>query len=408
MFINFSLLFRNRNYGLLYTGQAVSFFGTMMTGVTLPWQIYHITHSVVMIGFLSLCQLLPLLVTALLGGVLADRYPRRKMLLIAESILILSCLLLAWNAFSSHPSVALIFLTTMMMSSLNGLHRPALESLTQQIVSTDDFATAGALTGLKYNVGAILAPAVGGLLIAHAGIVWTFLVDFITFLISLIALFMMQNVPLLKSIQKETQSVWEALKEGLHYARTRQELLGSYFVDFVAMVFGMPNALFPVIAQSFGGAKVLGLLYSATAVGALIVSLTSGWTKKINRYGFAIAFAASGWGAAIIGFGLSHQLIWALVFLAIAGGFDEMSAIFRITLWNTSIPNTMRGRLAGIEMISYLSGPRLGDTESSLVASAFGVTFSIVSGGILCITGVAVVCYFLPKFWKSSRGHYLR
>lgn len=403
MLIDLSLLYRNRNYGLLYIGQAVSFAGTMMTGVALPWQIYHLTHSVIMIGLLSLCQLLPLLVTALLGGVMADRYPRRKLLLMAESILSVVCLSLVWNAGRGHPSIAIIFFSAMLMSSLNGLHRPALESLTQQIVKPADFKTAGALTGLKFSVGAILAPAAGGLIIAEAGLTWAYLADFFSFFVSLVALFLIKDIPALKNVPEHSVSVWTSLKEGVQYATKRQVLLGSYSVDFIAMVFGMPNALFPVIAQSYGGAKVLGLLYSAPAAGALLVSIFSGWTSKVHRYGRAIALAAIGWGVAIILFGLSHQFGWVLFFLAIAGGFDEISAIFRITLWNSSIPNTMRGRLAGIEMISYLSGPKLGDTESSLVASAFGITASIVSGGILCVAGVAVCCWLFPTFWGHSQ-----
>jgi len=403
MLINLSLLRRNPNFTLLYTGQVVSFAGTMITGVALPWQIYHLTHSVVMIGLLSLFQLLPLLFTALLGGVLADRYPRRKMLLTAECILACGCLILMWNAGWMRPSVILIFIAAMIMSSFNGLHRPALESLTQQIVAPEDYPAASALTGLKFNLCLILAPALGGLLIAHAGLVVTYLIDFVSFAASMLTLVLMRSVPSPAFAKKHEDSLWTSLKEGLRYAGKRQELLGSYLVDFVAMVFGMPTALFPVIAQSYGGAEALGLLYSAPAVGALVVSVFSGWTARIERYGMAIALSATGWGTAIIFFGLAHQLIWVLFFLALSGAFDQISGIFRQVLWNKSIPNQLRGRLAGIEMISYLSGPKLGDTEASLVASAFGVTASILSGGVLCVVGVLACCWFLPGFRRYPK-----
>jgi MFS family permease len=164
------------------------------------------------------------------------------------------------------------------------------------------------------------------------------------------------------------------------------------------MIFGMPNALFPAIAQSYGGVKTLGLLYSAPAVGALFISIYSGWAPKIKRQGLAIAIAAALWGVAIVLFGISKDMWLALFFLALAGAADAVSGIFRDMMWNHTIPVAFRGRLSGIAMISYLSGPRLGDTESGLVAAAFGVTASVVSGGVLCIVGVGLCCLALPKF----------
>jgi hypothetical protein len=149
-----------------------------------------------------------------------------------------------------------------------------------------------------------------------------------------------------------------------------------------------------------GGAKVLGLLYAAPAVGALLISLVSGWTQRIKRHGIAIAVAATLWGIFIIGFGLAKNLPLALAFLVLAGAADAVSGIFRDIVWNTIIPGELFGRLAGINMISYLSGPRLGDAEAGLVAAAFGVTASIVSGGVLCVIGVGICCYMLPKFWR--------
>lgn len=398
MFINLSLLLRNRNFRLLYLGQFISFVGTMITGVALPYQIYHLTHSTLMVGLIGLFQLLPLMLTALLGGVLSDRYHRRLLLLIAESLLAVGCLLLALNAWLPTPQIWIIFLIASFMSAVNGLHRPSLDSVTQQIVAKNDFPTAAALAGFKFSIAMIVGPTIGGLIIARFGLVTTFVVDFATFAISLMALLNMSHIP--KPIPTQDPSAFSSLKSGIRYAFSRQELLGSYFVDFFAMIFGMPMALFPAMAEYYGGAYALGLLYSAPAIGALFVSLFSGWVQRVKRYGMAIAISASLWGVAIIFFGLVNQLWLALFFLAIAGGFDTISGIFRSTLWNETIPNNFRGRLAGIEMISYLSGPKLGDTEAGLVAALFGITASVVSGGVLCVISVATCCYFLPKFWK--------
>ncbi len=397
-FINLSILFRNKNYGFLALGQFVSFMGTMITSVALPYQIYHLTQSTLMVGLLSFFQLLPLLVTALIGGVFADRYHRRMMLIISETLLALGCLLLAFNASLATPSIAMIFIVSSLMSAINGLHRPALDSITQQIVAKHDLPAVSAISTFKFSVCMIGGPAIGGLIISHFGIVTTFIADFATFAISLTAISMMSHIP--KPVITKDESTWSALKSGCKYALSRQELVGTYVIDFVAMIFGMPNALFPAIAQAYGGVKTLGILYAAPAVGALVVSLFTGWASKVKRHGVAIAIAATFWGVAIIGFGLSHNFILALFFLALAGGFDAISGVFRGIMWNETIPNHLRGRLSGIEMISYLSGPRLGDTEAGLVAAAFGITASIVSGGVLCVFGVGLCCFFLPKFWK--------
>lgn len=395
-FINLKPTYTNPNYGLLYLGQFISFIGTMITSVALPYQIYHETHSTLMVGLLSLAQLLPLLITALVGGAIADRYHRKLLLIFSELFLASGCLMLAWNASLNTPHLIILFFTSAAMSAVTGLHRPALDSITQQIVNKEDYSLVGALNTFKFSVGSVAGPALGGLIIAHFGLISTFFVDFSTFTISLICLLLMTHIP--KPTKEKDQSTWSSLKEGIQYAFSRQELLGSYCVDFVAMIFGMPMALFPAIAHSYGNVQILGMLYSAPAVGALFLSFVSGWTKSVKRHGLAIAISAALWGVAIVFFGLSKNLVWMLFFLALAGAFDGVSGIFRIMLWNETIPNRLRGRLSGIEMISYLSGPKLGDTEAGLVAAAFGVTASIVSGGLLCVVGVAVCCYFMPKF----------
>ncbi len=397
-----SLFYRNRNYRLLYSGQFISLFGTMMTSVALPYQVYVETHSTIMVSLLSFFQLLPLLLTALLGGVLADRHHRRTLLLISEALLAIGCLLLVWNALLVSPRVLIIFVIAVLMAGITGLHRPALTGIVQQMVAKEDFIRIGVYGAFMWGIGMTVGPALGGLLIAHFGLVTAFFIDFLSFLISLLMIYKVNNVP--DVVPAEDLSVWQSLRQGIGYAKSRQELMGTYFVDFIAMIFGMPNALFPAMAMSLGGVKVLGMLYAASAVGSLVVTPFATWAYKVKRHGMGVAVAAALWGVAIIFFGLSTHLWLALFFLAAAGGCDAVSGLFRSTMWNTIVPTELRGRLAGIEMISYLSGPRLGDMEAGLVAAAFGVTFSVVSGGILCIAGVAVCCYYMPKFWRYRSG----
>lgn len=396
--IDISLLKNNRDYAFLYSGQFISFIGTMITSVALPYQIYHLTQSTLMVGLLSLVQLLPLLITALLGGVFADRYNRWALVMISEGLLMLGCALLIFNSNQLHPNLIIIFIVSSMMSAITGLHRPAFESMTQQLVKPADYKAVGALSSFKFSFCMIAGPAIAGLLIAKFGMVLTYLIDFLTFLVSLTTLSLMSRIE--KPIPIKHPSVMFSLKEGLQFAFSRQELMGSYCVDFLAMIFAIPNALFPAMAQSFGGVKTLGLLYAAPAVGSLLISFFSGWTTNIKQDGKAIALAAGLWGTSMIGFGLSTTLWAALLFLALSGAFDAISGIFRSTLWNNTIPHDYRGRLAGIEMISYLGGPKLGDTRAGAIASCFGITTAIVSGGVLCITGVAICCLCMPKFWN--------
>lgn len=396
-FIDISIFKRNRSFALLYSGQFISFIGTMITMVALPYQIYTTTHSTVMVGLLSFVQLIPLLFTALIGGVLADRHSRRELLIISEVILAIACIVLAVNASASSPSLIIVFVTASIMSAINGLHRPAFDGLIQQLLYQEDYKTVAALHSFEFSFCMITGPAIAGLIIASLGVSITYWVDFLTFFGSLTALSLLKNTPKLN--HDKPPPVLVALKQGIDFAWSNKVLRASYSVDFIAMIFAMPNALFPALALQFGGVKTLGFLYAAPAVGSLIISVFSGWTANIRHEGRAIAVSAMCWGLAIIGLGLVHSITFALVFLALAGAADAVSGIFRISLWNNLIPHEFRGRLAGIEMLSYLSGPKLGDTRAGLVAKGVGIAPAILSGGILCVVGIIACCYRMRAFW---------
>jgi MFS family permease len=239
-------------------------------------------------------------------------------------------------------------------------------------------------------------PALGGGLIAAIGLPATYGFDVATFAVSLGALRLMRAVPPPPDAERPSL---RGIAEGFRYARGRPELLGTYGVDMVAMFFGMPNALFPALAVELGGgATLVGLLYAAPAVGALLATATSGWVSRINRHGAAVCIAATGWGVGIVVVGLAPGVVLALVGLVVAGFADMVSGIFRGTIWNQTIPDRLRGRLAGIEQVSYSTGPLLGNVEAGVVAAVAGVRASIVSGGVLCIAGVAVAAALLPAF----------
>jgi len=293
------------------------------------------------------------------------------------------------NAINSGPANV--------QATLSGLQRPSLDALTPRLVERDELMAAGALTSFRMTLGGIAGPALGGVLLATVGLATTYAVDMATFIVSLAALRMMRAVP--PPPEAEPPSL-RRIAEGLRYAGSRQELMGTYIVDIVAMFFGMPMALFPAFAKEFGGAGVLGLMYAAPAVGALIATVTSGWTGSVQRHGVAICVAAAGWGSAVLLTGLAPGLGLVLLGLALAGGADTISGIFRSTVWNQTIPDELRGRLAGIEQVSYSTGPLLGNVESGVAAALIGVRGAIVSGGALCVLGVAIVGFGLPKFWR--------
>jgi MFS family permease len=386
---------RHREYRLLFAGQAFSFFGAMLTYVAVPYQLYQLTGSSLAVGLLSLAELVPLLFTAFIGGALADAVDRRRMLQFAEIALALATVILLFNSLLDEPKVWVLFVVAPLGAALDGFQRPALDSMVPRLVSRDELTAAAALDSLRGEFGMIAGPAVGGVLIATIGLPATFGIDVATSGAAVLSLALMRAVP--PPPDAVSPSV-KSIVEGMKYAWSRQELLGSYGVDIVAMFFGMPMALFPAIATQYGGAEVLGLLYAAPSVGALVASLTSGWAARVYRHGMAIIWAAAAWGLAILVFGLVTNLWLALFFLGLAGAADMISGIFRGTLWNQTIPDRLRGRLAGIEQVSYSSGPLLGNLESGVVAAIFGVRASVVSGGVLCVAGVGIFALLLPAF----------
>jgi MFS family permease len=396
---------RHRDFRALFAAQLVSFLGSMVTYVALPYQMYKLTGSSLAVGLLGLAELLPLLVTAFIGGALADAVDRRRLVLWTEIGLGLGSGALVLTALASRLPAGVLYGIAGYMSALNGLQRPSLDALTPRLVKTDELPAAAGLAALRGSVGMIAGPALGGLLIASAGLVATYAFDLLTYVFSFFAIRMIRAV--LPPESSEGPSLRSVL-EGFRYARSRQELIGTYVVDIVAMVFGMPLALFPALSAKLGGPKILGALYAAPAVGALIVSLTSRWTARVHRHGLAVMLAATLWGLAIVAFGFCDRIEPAFAFLALAGGADATSGMFRMTMWNQTIPDALRGRLAGIEMVSYMSGPLLGHVEAGAIAAAFGVRTSVVSGGILCVLGVLLCGLLLPRFVAYDARRFLR
>jgi len=400
MLLNLAPLRKHRDYRLLYTGQLVSMVGSMMTYVAVPYQVYQLTKSSFVVGMLGAAQLIPLLLFALWGGAYADAMDRRKLLIVSEIVMTAGSLSLAINAMLAHPSVALIFLVSATMSGCNGFHRPALDAMTPRLVDREDLTSVSALNFFRFSISAIGGPALGGVCMAALGYPITYMIDVLTFLISLIAVAAIRRMPPTEPSRPGLQSILDGLK----YAISRPELIGTYVVDIVAMTFAMPMALFPSMAVAWGGAKAAGWLYSAMSFGSLFTTIFSGWTTKVVRHGAAVVLAAAVWAVAIVFVGFSSSLPLAVFCLAVAGAADSVSGVFRGTIWNETIPGDLRGRLAGVEMISYISGPLLGNARAGLVASISSNAISVVSGGLTCFVGVLLCIPLLPAFW-NYRAH---
>jgi MFS family permease len=396
MLLDISPLRVSRDYRLLFFGQLISFFGSMMSFIVVPWQMYQITQSSEMVGYLYLAEFVPMVCLAFIGGALADALDKRKMLRLTEIGQTATTALLLVNSLLPDPHIWLLFVAVALHAGLAAIQRPAFESLIQRIIPSEMMVAVMALNSIRYTIGAIVSPAIAGIIATQLSPAVAYTIDLATFAATLAAVYMIKAVP---SPENAERPSWESIKNGWKYAVGRQDLLGTYLIDIAAMFFAMPQALYPALAVTFG-AEYVGFFPAALASGALLASITSGWTKNVQRHGVMVTAAAILWGMGIILFGLSDSIVLSLLFLGAAGFFDMISGIFRGAIWNQTIPNFLRGRLASIEMISYLTGPMLGSAKMGIVAERFGVKTALVSGGVLCVVVVGATAVFLPKFLK--------
>ena len=408
MLIDTSPLRHNMAFRRLFASQFISGLGTMVSYVAVPWQVYELTRSNALVGLLGLVQLVPVVVCGLLGGAVADRVDRRRLLIASEALMALCLAGLLANALAATPSTLAIYALVAVLQGASGFHRPALEALTQKLARPEEYAAVAALSSVRGTVGMVAGPALAGLLLARWGAVGAYLFDFATFIA---ALFFLVRIPR-ASIGRvehtgERPHLLADLAEGLRFAWARPALMGTYIVDIVAMAFAFPIALFPAMAAANGNTESVGWLLSAMSVGALAIGLFSGWTGKVRRHGRAVVIAAAVWALGIVALGFAPSLMLGLACLAVAGAADMVSGVFRGTIWNETIPNALRGRLAGIEMISYLTGPLLGNARAGFMADAWGVSAAIWTGGLVCLAAVIATGFALPRFWayRSSVGN---
>jgi MFS family permease len=390
----------SRDMRLLVAGTVVSGLGTQATLVALPYQLYTQTGSPFLTGLLGAVELGPLVSMSLLGGALADRHDRRRLLLADQVALVVTAGLLALGAFLGSPPVAVLYVLGGLLAGFaavqNVLRSAILPNLVAPELVNPAIALNFGLTQLTYVVG----PGLGGLMIGLAGVGAAYTMQGVTCLAMVAAAAAMAPQPPigLEPGAARPEPVLRSIAEGLRFVRRNNALLGSFAIDLLAMTFGMPRALFAVLAVSVygAGAEGTGLLYAAVAAGATVAALMTGWLAHARRLGRITIWAVGVWGVAIAVAGLAGSLWVAAALLAVAGAADSVSAVCRSAINQSVTPDRLRGRMSSVFMLVVASGPRLGDVEAGSVAALAGVRFSIVSGGLACLAGVGLVVLAFP------------
>jgi MFS family permease len=399
--VDTSALRESRDFRLLTAGTIITGIGAQTALVALPYQTYVETKSALLTGMLGLAELLPLIIASLYAGVLNDRHDRRKLLIYTQLALVAVALALAGVATLEHPPIWALFVLAGATAGASSLERVTRTSIVPNTVRPGLLRSALSITFGLYQLVMVIGPAIGGLLIAGFGIVAPYMVDAVSCLGMVVAAMMMSAQPPHVEAGEELADhmpAMQSIREGLRFVRKSQALTASFVIDLAAMTFGMPRALFPVLSLSVfhAGAEGTGFLYAAVAFGATIAALTTGWLEHARWLGRIVIAAVAVWGLAIAAAGFMSTIYPALLFFAIAGAADSVSAVCRSTISQSVTPDHMRGRMSSVFMLVVAGGPRLGDAESGAVASLTSPRFSVISGGFACVISAGLVAIALP------------
>ena len=396
LFVDLSPLRQSRDYRFLFAGQAIAHLGTQITSVAIPLQVFLLTRSSLAVGMIGLVSLVPLITMSLAGGAIADAFDRRKILVATQLLMGLTSVALAVNAARPEPAVWPAFVCAGLAAGLHGADMPTRAAILPNLVRRDQYSAAAALGQVLMQVGQVAGPALAGVIIGSTGLAVAYVLDAATCLVAIALVLAIRPQP---PQGGGTRAGLASIREGLSYLKGRRVLTSTFLIDINAMVFGMPRALFPALGTGLygGGASTVGLLYAAPGAGALLAALLTGWVGQVRRQGAAVILAVVAWGAAIAAFGLVSWLPLGLVLLALAGGADVVSAVFRNTILQLSVPDHLRGRLSSVHIAVVTGGPRLGDAEAGAVAALATPRFSVVSGGLACIAGALVIARLVPE-----------
>lgn len=402
--IDLSPLRVSRDFRRLFLGLAVSELGYQFTLVATFIQVFELTGSPAAVGLIGLAGLVALVVGTLVGGAFVDVVDRRTLLIVAQIGFMTASGILLAGAVHGDPPLWVVYAAVALIAGLSAIDSPTRSAITPRLVGRELLPSALTLNQVVWNATALIGPALAGIVITELGLSWAYAIDLVTYVAMLAAAIAIAPVP--PERIEGSPTGWRAVTEGFAFLRGRAVLKAAFAIDVVAMVFGMPRALFPILAvtQFHRGPAVVGLLFAAPAVGAVLGALTAGWVARVRHQGMAVVWAVVVWGAGIAAFGLVSSLWLGLLLLAIAGAADVISAVFRSTILQLSVPDALRGRLSQIHILVVTGGPRLGDLEAGMVASAFSPAVSVVSGGLLCIAGAALLAWLVPSFRRYHAG----
>ncbi len=399
MFADLTPLRTSPDYRRLWFGNTLSWMGSQMTALAISLQVYAITRSTFSVGLVGLFSLVPLVSFGLYGGAFADTFDRRKLGLIsAAGSNVLSIVLLA-AAVTDLRQVWLLYGVVALQSVCFAMNSTARSSMVPRLLPTEQLPAANALNSLTSNLGLMAGPSLGGLIVGRWGYQAAYLIDVVTFSASLYAMLRLPAM-LPQRSEQPGRAKRASVLDGLRFLATRPNLRMTFFSDLSAMVLAQPRALFPAVALLWfgGGAKTVGLLLAATAVGAVLGGTFSGWLGRVRRHGVAILLAVAAWGAAVAGFGLSRELWLGLFFLALAGAADSVSMVFRSTMLQAAVPDEMRGRLQGVFIVVVAGGPRLGDFLAGSAADLTSPRATVLCGGLACVVLVGLLALRWPGF----------
>ena len=374
-----------------------------MRYVATAFQVYILTDSTVAVGLIGLFEVIPLIIFSILGGAIADRMDRRKLIAQAQVGSMVAAGGLAFITLNGNPSLVWIYVFTGLASAVNGLDRPARTAMVPHLVPEGTLSAAMALRQVVFQTTQIFGPLMAGLMLARFDIGWVYVIDSVTYVAALIAL---KWVPSMQVVAESDVTPMQSIREGLRFSFRTPLLLSIFSIDLVAMIFGMPRAVFPELATETlkVGADGLGILYAAISTGALVAALTTGWVIRVKRQGRAVLIAVAVWGCTITLAGLAlASFPFTLLFLALAGGADVISAVFRGTMLQEVTPDQLRGRVSAVNIMVVTGGPRLGDVEAGLVAGAIGAPASIIAGGAACLVGTGLIAKLFPSLRNYIR-----
>ncbi|MFF5533686.1 MFS transporter [Streptomyces cinerochromogenes] len=385
-------------YRRLWSSTIVTAVGSQLTAVAVPKQIYDITHSSAWVGYASLAGLLPMVAFALWGGAVADTVDRRKLLLVTNSGIAVTSLLFWAQAVTGLESVVVLMVLLALQQAFFGLNSPARTASIARLVPAEQLPAANALGSTVMQTGLVAGPLLAGALIPVIGLPELYLIDALALCVTVWAVFRLPALPPLGEAAR--RAGLREIAAGFRYISRHKVLLLSFLADIVAMVFGMPRALFPELAAdtygSWGEGLALGVLFAGIPVGAVLGGLFSGVFSRARRHGWMVIGAVVGWGAAVAGFGLSGNLWVAMAFLAAAGVADMVSMVFRGAILLSAATDEMRGRMQGVFTVVVAGGPRLADVLHGTAGSVFGPRAAVAGGGALVVVVMLALAAAVP------------